>query len=88
VKLEIPDLQGEVDAGLRIGCDGQSTARKRDRLVLPEEDVLIFRSCKVGARRLGVGRQIEMLGPQRRFVREDAGGCGMKLSPPPSGERA
>jgi len=56
VKLEIADLQGEVDAVLRIGCDGQSAARKRDRLVLPEERFLIFRCCKVGARRLGVGR--------------------------------
>jgi hypothetical protein len=39
VKLEIADLQGEVDAVLRIGCNGQSAARKRDRLVLPEEGV-------------------------------------------------
>ena len=62
VKLEIADLQGEVDAVLRIGCDGQSAARKRDRLVLPEERLLIFRGCKVGARRLGIGREVEMLG--------------------------
>src|SRR5208337_97373 len=87
VKLEIRDLQGEVDAGLRIGCNGQSTARKRDRLVLPEERVLIFRSCKVSARRLGVGRQVEMLGPERWLVRQDASGNAMKLSSPRTSER-
>lgn len=65
VKLEIGDLQGKVEADLRIGRDGQSPARKCDRLVLPEERVLIFRSCKVGARRVGIGRQVEMLGPER-----------------------
>jgi hypothetical protein len=63
VKLEIANLQGEVHAVFRIGCDGQSAACKRDRLVLPEERILILRSGKVGARRSGVGSEVEMLGP-------------------------
>ena len=81
VKFEIAGLQGEVEAGLRIGCDGQSAARKRDRLVLPEEGLLVFRSGEVGARRLGIGGKIEMLGPERWLVRQHAGGASMKLSP-------
>ena len=87
VKLEIADLQGEVDTRLLIGCDGQSAARKRDRLVLPEEGLLIFRCCEVGASRFGVGREIKMLGPEGWLPGQRVGGSAVKLSPPRTCER-
>ena len=65
----------------------QSAARERDRLVLPEECLLIFRCVEVSARGFGVGREVEMLGPEGWLVGQHVGGSAMKLSPPRAGER-